>query len=344
MPFSNEVLFEQFVEAASTGDGDRWVVDEGASITIRIGRVRWACVPNAGVTDLLLPWDENLRGHYGNPDVDFDKPIMLDTGKHGGVIKVFDVRKPPHQLSIGLELLDLDCVSPVRFSEEIKHAILGPGKALDTLARLVPGLRLHTEWKASMLAVLFMDVVGYSKLADRQLRAFAERVLPDLAGILNSYRQKLIDLNTWGDAIVAVCEDPDLLAQLALEFRDYFHPKKFQTYGLPSKLTCRIALHAGRITTSYDPIRRKRGVVGTQMNLAARVEPITRPGCVFATDAFERMIDPDRDNGFCLDDLGEMPLAKAFGRRHLFGLRWRRETPLKPADVLETEQPPADEK
>lgn len=61
-------------------------------------------------------------------------------------------------------------------------------------------------------------------------------------------------------------------------------------------------------------------MVGAQVILAARIEPVAYPGEVWVTEQFKSLIDPDRDRTIQFDPLGERPLAKKFGSKRLFRL------------------------
>jgi class 3 adenylate cyclase len=187
--------------------------------------------------------------------------------------------------------------------------------------------------KREMAAILFSDVAGYSKLTEPQLRDYLKVILPDIAALISNHRESLIELNTWGDAVVAVSADPYVLARMALELRDFFRNRNWADDHLPTGLSSRVALHAGVVFTGDDPIRQVSGLVGTQVNLAARIEPITTPGEVWVTEQFMKQIDTASDITLAFDDLGERPLAKKFGSAKLFRLRRQHETTPAPQDI-----------
>ena len=141
------------------------------------------------------------------------------------------------------------------------------------------------------ISILFLDIVGYSKLNEPQLRDYFERVLPQLASIINKEPDKHLELNTWGDGVFIVSKDPYWLAQTALHLRDHFKTTNWLDYHLPTEFACRISLNTGVAFIGHDPLRNRGGVVGSQINLGARIEPVTPTGEVFVTDQFARMID-----------------------------------------------------
>lgn len=185
----------------------------------------------------------------------------------------------------------------------------------------------ESELNRRIVAILFSDVVGYSKLNEPQLRTFFGKVLPEVAGIIDLHRRAFVELNTWGDGMVVVSDDPYDLAKLAFSLRDYYRDKEWSSLHLPDTLSCRLALHSGAIYAGHDPIRKLNGIVGSEVNLAARVEPITAPGEVWVTEDFKFLIKSPRDHKIDFDDLGERALAKQFGMRRVFRMRRLWEAP-----------------
>jgi class 3 adenylate cyclase len=55
--------------------------------------------------------------------------------------------------------------------------------------------------------------------------------------------------------------------------------------GLPERMTLRISLHAGPVYVYEDQIINRENYIGSHVNRAARMEPVTVPGHVYATDA-----------------------------------------------------------
>lgn len=171
--------------------------------------------------------------------------------------------------------------------------------------------------------LLFLDVKGYSQLSENQLRRFFQHVLPRMASTMQEAGASYT--NTWGDAIVSVADDPLALAMAALNLRDLFLNQDWVGMEMPH-LLARIALHAGAIYVGDDPFSGHQGIVGTQINVAARIEPITSPGHVWATDTFISLISQQSQSAVGWDELGEIPLAKAWGAKHLFRVRRSHES------------------
>ena len=175
--------------------------------------------------------------------------------------------------------------------------------------------------------LLFADVVGYSKLKEAQLKTFLAVVLPTFAQeVLERYRQELLELNTWGDGLVVASANIYMLAQVALDIRDFYRNRNWAEVNLP-KLSVRIALHAGAVYVGNDPVRQTRGIIGSQVNLTARLEPVVDANEIAVTQQFFSLIPPDQELPFGFDDLGEKALAKDYGRIQAYRLRRGWEQP-----------------
>src|SRR5438045_1427170 len=84
-------------------------------------------------------------------------------------------------------------------------------------------------------------------------------------------------------------------------------------WGLSSRLSLRIALPAGPVYEFTAPVTGNRSYGGTHVSRAARIEPITPPGQVYASEAFAAMAAAQRVTSFNLDYAGQTPMAKGYG-------------------------------
>jgi class 3 adenylate cyclase len=88
---------------------------------------------------------------------------------------------------------------------------------------------------------------------------------------------------------------------------------RWERHGLPSGLSLRIALHAAPVYEFTDPVTGKRSYSGTHVSRAARIEPITPPGQVYASEPFAAMAAAHRVTLFDFDYAGLTPMAKGYG-------------------------------
>lgn len=188
--------------------------------------------------------------------------------------------------------------------------------------------------------ILFLDIAGFSDLKERELRCYLQHVLPEISEqAVDRYRDDLLELNTWGDAIVAVARDPFVIAHLALDLRDYFNNKNWSDVDIDKNLRCRIALHAGVVFMGPDPLRRKQhAVIGTEVNIAARIEPVTEPGQIWVTENFKNNCVTRTDSKLVFEYIGRRKLAKNVGPETLYRL-WRKtdaKPPLRDQEAFST--------
>jgi class 3 adenylate cyclase len=181
----------------------------------------------------------------------------------------------------------------------------------------IDGLRVETH------SILFADVKGYSSLSEFELRQFFMQVLPRIAKTFQE--NDAWGTNSWGDGFAALFSAPAGAARCGLSIRDIFARENWSRYGLPNSLSVRVGLHAAPIFIGYDPIRQTEGVVGSQVTLAARLEPIVPPNRTFATTTFVELLKRNDDERLAWDEVGITELAKGWGAEGLYNLRWANE-------------------
>lgn len=176
--------------------------------------------------------------------------------------------------------------------------------------------------------VMFSDIKGFSKL-ESETKDFVEKLWPQSLQAFERYRDQLLVFNSWGDALIVVFEDPAVL-QAVVSYRDFFRNLRL---GIPAldNLQVRIACHFGDFYQFKDPVTARNNVIGRNVNLAARLEPVTRPGFIFVTQAFKDQWDRSaaigRLDNLALDKIGEVELAKEFGTSNTYVLRTSDEAP-----------------
>jgi class 3 adenylate cyclase len=95
----------------------------------------------------------------------------------------------------------------------------------------------------------------------------------------------------------------------------------WSSHGLPAHLNLRVALHAGPVYVGTDPVTGRPTCFGTHVNKAARIEPITPPGQVYASQAFAALAAAEDAPGIQCEYVGQLPLAKGFGTFPMYLLR-----------------------
>ncbi len=172
-----------------------------------------------------------------------------------------------------------------------------------------------------IVAMLFADAVGFSKLAEPEVPRFVQHFLGAIAQLSETFSDSIMARNTWGDGLYFVFSDVDLAGKFALQLADLVATTKWDEKGLPTGLSLRIALHAGPAYEFDDPITGSRTYGGTHVSRAARIEPITPRGQVYASEAFAALAAARRKTTFTCDYVGQTPLAKGYGTLPTYHVR-----------------------
>jgi len=180
-------------------------------------------------------------------------------------------------------------------------------------------------------SVLFVDVVGFSRLQETAIPAFLEKFLHKISDVVAASDHAPHSLNTWGDAVYAVFDYVRDAGLFALELNDAIekHAEDWVEAGL-GRLRIRTGLHAGPVFSHYDPIVRRLGFSGAHVNRAARIEPVAGHGEIFASEEFSALAAITPACGFTCEFAVTRQLAKNYpGEHHLY-----RVTRDRSADLL----------
>jgi len=174
--------------------------------------------------------------------------------------------------------------------------------------------------------VLFSDVKGYSGLPEPTLREYSTEIINLLYDrVIRGNDDHLIYKNTWGDATMLISSEPHRIARIALNLRDFYRNQTWQELNINLDLSVRIALHVGMVSKNPNPLN-PSDVFGTDLTIAARIEPLTPPNEIYTTEQFEALVD-GHDPTLRFDPVGEVYLAKEASKRLLFQLRRSHESP-----------------
>ncbi len=179
------------------------------------------------------------------------------------------------------------------------------------------------EFSSRIVALLFADAVGFSKLTEPEVPRFMQHFLGPIAELCKKFNGALLHKNTWGDGLYFVFNDVDQAGKFALELANLVATTKWEEKGLRPGLSLRIGLHAGPVYEFNDPITGLRSYSGTHVSRAARIEPITPPGQVYASESFAALSAPRRDSTFTCDYVGQTPMAKSYGTLPTYHVRSR---------------------
>ena len=170
-------------------------------------------------------------------------------------------------------------------------------------------------------AMLFADVVGFSKWPEQCVPLFIREVLGRVAAIQERDDARPLYVNTWGDAICAVFEDVETAGHFALALQNTLRETDWETTDLHRDVRFRIGLHAGPVYKCFDPLLGRDTYNGAHVNRAARIEPVAVEGQIFASDAFAALAVIAKTEDFLCDYAGTRELPKGAGMLATFLIR-----------------------
>src|SRR5207302_377569 len=168
--------------------------------------------------------------------------------------------------------------------------------------------------------LLFADAVAFSKLSENEVPLFVSHFLGLVGDLIKKSPHGPVVKNTWGDGLFLVFESVRNAGMFALELCDTIGHTNWQDKGLPD-LNLRIGLHAGPVYACKDPVTGRRSYIGAHVSRAARIEPITPPGHVYASQAFAALAATDRVREFTCEYVGRVAMAKNYGTFPIYLVR-----------------------
>ena len=180
-----------------------------------------------------------------------------------------------------------------------------------------------TRPRRTLKTLLFADFAGFSRLHDAYAPLFQTRFLEIVASEIAAAPVKPLDSKTWGDGLYIVFESPGDGAEFALRLQARMLAVDWKAAGLSETSQIRIALHAGPVFRGYDPIVKRDGYFGSSVTRTARIEPVTPPGMVYASEAFAAILATSGPSGCAIEYVGLLALAKGYGESRIYRLERR---------------------
>lgn len=179
------------------------------------------------------------------------------------------------------------------------------------------------SFESDVVALLFADAQGFSGLSEAQIPAFVRHFLGAVAETLSRSANPPLLKNTWGDGLYFVFGSVRDAGLFALELADAVARTDWSRWGLPRELCLRTGLHAGPAFACLDPVTGQQNYFGAHVSRAARIEPITPPGQVYASGAFAALARANDVGDFRCEYVGRTPLAKMYGTLPMYVVRRR---------------------
>jgi len=174
-------------------------------------------------------------------------------------------------------------------------------------------------------AMLFADMAGYSAIPEWGLSAFLASYRDYLHTLFNSPGELpgAIYANTWGDALHVVFDHVADAARFATQLVEPNIGKQpdWPDFGMGEASPFRVGLHVGPVFELKDLFQGRSEFTGQHVNRAARIEPVTLRGCVYASESFAALLVLEADKEFVVEGVGVMSLAKKYDRCALYRLQ-----------------------
>jgi class 3 adenylate cyclase len=207
--------------------------------------------------------------------------------------------------------------------------------ATSALTPLSPGTQSHESMRMktldqgvgyyNYLPMLFADVKGYSKLNELQLVAFSTRFLDCIKSVFDRHNEGIFTRRTQGDGLFVVFRSLSVAALFALDLNQAMADNDWGAIGLPEDLMIRISLDAGPCYTYLEPITGTTEFCGQYVNRAARLEPITPPGHIYASETFVALAHANGLHDIRFVYTGLVVLPKGHGTIPAYHLREHRK-------------------
>jgi class 3 adenylate cyclase len=177
--------------------------------------------------------------------------------------------------------------------------------------------------KRTLKTMLFADFSGFGRLHDAFAPLFHAHFLAIVAAEIEACAAKPLEANTWGDALYVVFESVHDGAEFALGLLGRMLEVDWTAAGLSETSQIRIALHAGPVFCGFDPIMGRDNYFGSSVTKTARIEPVTPPGMVYASEAFAATLAASGKDDFTFEYMGRLALAKGYGESRIYRLERR---------------------
>jgi class 3 adenylate cyclase/tetratricopeptide (TPR) repeat protein len=225
-----------------------------------------------------------------------------------------------------LEIIDVAALlqrerSAIVIAPEVRTALAGVQTAA---AATTVQARASSAFEPEIKGLLFADVRGFSKLSEEEIPLFVEHFLGAVAAELKRSSHAPILANTWGDGLYFVFDSVRSTGEFALGLCEAVRAIDWRAKGFRHDLSLRIGLHAGPVYSCVDPVTNRPNYIGAHVSRAARIEPITPPGEVYASRAFAALARSEEIKEFVCSYVGQTPLAKGYGTYPTYVVHRRR--------------------
>jgi len=246
-------------------------------------------------------------------------PLVVWDGKSGdGAGGTASAVERWQRLGLGVEIIDL-----AEILRGCLHVTSPSAACRDTSSRQTN--EVASGFTPEIRALFFADVEGFSKLNDEEIPRFVDHLLGLVARLANESAYRPLMKNTWGDGLYLVFSNVRDAGQFALELCNSVRSTDWSAKGLPN-INLRIGLHAGPVYSCTDPVTRRLNYVGPHVSRAARIEPITPAGQVYASQEFAALAAAESVKELRCEYVGQTAMAEKYGTFGTYVVRRRHKT------------------
>jgi len=337
LPFPAAAFRRISIDAAPGDWGSRFerVLAAASSVTVTSDHAARGSTATFDYANLVFTGMARLRARVLETDL-YGFAILEDrqhahAGATAGLVQLWQ------QQRIAVEEIHMP-----KFASDAARAIAGSATACLSIPSLdsSPDESRSSSFKHEIRAMLFGDAVGYSGLSEDQTPNFITQFLGAVAALNASSAERPIHVETTGDGLYMVFADVRQAGPYALKLSHLITSIDWVSRGLPGGLNIRIALHCGPVYHGRNPVTGAPLFTGPHTSRAARIEPVTPPGQVYASSAFAAVAAASGLLGLRLQYIGRMPLAKGYG---LLGLYHVSSGEGSPRATLNRDGPAADD-
>ena len=306
LPFREELFLKTSVSHPQANWEDRFAkVVRNATTTIRAARDQTEEHAIAySYTNKIIAGIARIRA--SELDTDLFGLAVWD-GKPGAMGGTADAISAWQALSIPMSYVELPQV-PTSKSEKLA---LSPV----TTSTILKDARepLATKGDTQLMSLLFADAAGFSQLSDREVRLFVAEYLARVAILVEAYAYDIAVRETAGDGLYLAFRTIESAGACALDLAEMVESTDWFALGFGTRLRLRVALHIGPVILAHDPITGLPKGVGAHVSRAARLEPKTPVGQVYASEAFAALAKLEPNLPFQCRYVKQLEWAKRYG-------------------------------
>jgi class 3 adenylate cyclase len=258
---------------------------------------------------------------------DLHAVALLDSGAAGAVGGTASTVSAWQHHHLALERIDLRSLREQQLGARTDPPAQSQAQAQATVTvPVAESPRAGAAARHEIRAMLFADAVGFSQLSEDQIPGFVSGFLGTVASLNARTRHRPEHVETSGDGLYMVFRDTVHAARYALELSSLVERIDRAAAGLPRNFNLRIALHCGPVYCGWNPVTDAPLYTGPHASRAARLEPITPPGQVYASSAFAAVASAHGADDLAMRYIGRIPLAKNYGALSVYHVRPTRTT------------------